>query len=100
MTGPGCQKSPAATTSPFGSACTVFTTPFKPAPSGDHAAPSHRAMLFAGSPPAVVNWPPAIRAPLGNGAIAFTTPLLPPVCNPEPSADHDVPFQRAMPLVF
>ena len=41
------------------------TYPFAPGPSGDHDVPFQRAILFAATPPAVVNQPAAIRSPFG-----------------------------------
>ena len=51
---------------------TVALPPLMPLPSGCHAAPSQRAMPFAGTPPAVVNEPAAIRSPLLRSSSAKT----------------------------
>jgi hypothetical protein len=48
-------------------------------------------MLLAATPPAVVKEPPATRSPLGSTASADTGLFI-----PDPSGDHDEPFQRAM----
>jgi hypothetical protein len=40
---------------------TVPSTPGVPLPSARHEAPSHAAMLFTVTPPAVVNEPPTTR---------------------------------------
>src|SRR5262245_53242332 len=41
----------------------ALTTPGTPAPSADHSAPFHRAMLRAAAPPALVKLPPAYTKP-------------------------------------
>src|SRR5262245_42386600 len=66
-----------------------------PPPIGDHALPLKRAMLFAGTPPAVVNRPPATRSPFASVVSDQTIGGEPPV-KPVPSADQLVPSKRAM----
>src|SRR5262245_3375102 len=86
----GLVKRPPATISPFGRTARAVTyqgcmNPETPVPRADQAfvAGEYRAMLFAGTPPAVVKVPPAMMSPLGSTAIA---PTGPPV--PDPKADQ------------
>src|SRR5437016_3603396 len=75
-----------------------------PVPNGNHAAPFQRAILFAGTPPAVVKYPPATMSPLGSMASAATNPLspdrkVPEISGPdhcERSADYQSCRQRAI----
>src|SRR5215204_3610686 len=66
-----------------------------PLPRADHVLPFHRAMWLAATPPAVVKYPPAYMSPLPAMARA-PTELFMPLPLPTPTADHALPFQRAM----
>src|SRR4051812_8728457 len=69
------------------------TAPSTPDPSGDHAAPSKRAIRLAGCPAAAVKTPPTIT--LGPSTrIALTVPLT-PLAAPVPSGDQPRPLKCA-----
>jgi hypothetical protein len=71
------------------------TPPGTPAPSGDHATPFQRAMLFAGTPPAAVNVPPTTTSPFGSSASLVTHGVAVACATPPPNELHALPFQRA-----
>src|SRR5262245_23559120 len=88
-------KSPPATSRPVGRIVRARTAALVPKSRGDHAAPSHRAMKLAATPPIVRNSPPAIKSPLERVASARTGLSLDPA-PAEPRGCHCEPFHEAM----
>lgn len=93
---------PPATRSPFVKVARAVTGPTAPNgmpfDSADQVVPFHLAMLLAVTLPVIAKPPPAASSPLGSTAKASTYPLSPCSENPDPSGDHEEPFQRAMPF--
>src|SRR5439155_23985897 len=76
--------------------------PGMPLPRGNQLLPSHRAMLLAVTPPALVKLPPAYTSPATLTATAFTAVPVPSLVpfTPLPSGYQLVPSQHAMRLAL